>query len=236
MTTKGTGNASRRWRPTRSDRRLLTLATILLGVVAATDQLVGIVVQAPVAAFWIAVGTLAVGFPLLLGMVRLYANRGRRIPVPLLPAVAVLAAAIVAGAGMSYVVLASTGGLRQAQTSARGGHDQASTPQATPTGPGAALPLHTEITDNHQGTPVFKDPQGHQIDSGQQKIQFGAQVQVSCWTESLAGMATVSKLYRLETAPWVGYYAPADTFANGDVVGEPGGTAIDPAVPHCPTS
>lgn len=95
--------------------------------------------------------------------------------------------------------------------------------------------LYLEITDNHAGTPVFGDPSGGAASSNS-NIDYDTAVQVACWAPNTSQMSSINAFYLIETAPWKGDYAPADTFANGDPVGQPGGTVIDPNVPECAAS
>jgi hypothetical protein len=64
-------------------------------------------------------------------------------------------------------------------------------------------------------------------------IPFDTYVRVRCWVENQSAMTSVNAFYLIETAPWGGDYASANTFANGDPVGQPGSTTIDPAIPKC---
>ena len=93
-------------------------------------------------------------------------------------------------------------------------------------------PLFAEWTDNHLGTKVFADPEGDAV-AANQLIPFDTEVQVKCWADNKSEMGSINAFYLVETNPWANRYAPANTFANGDPIGQPGSTAIDPAVPHC---
>lgn len=102
----------------------------------------------------------------------------------------------------------------------------------TPTSPGPS-PLpgpHTEITDNHSGTPVFSDPQGSAV-AHVKPIHYHTRVSVKCRVSN--GSSTTKALYLLNTAPWIGLYAPSYDFVNADSAGHPGSAAIDRAVPRC---
>lgn len=92
--------------------------------------------------------------------------------------------------------------------------------------------MHWEITDNRLGTQVFSDPQGDAVQSNQ-LIPFDTQVLVKCWASNQSGMGSINSFYLVETSPWTGDYAPANTFANGDPIGKPGSTAIDARVLEC---
>ncbi|MFE9449551.1 hypothetical protein [Streptomyces sp. NPDC006739] len=110
--------------------------------------------------------------------------------------------------------------------------DPTTSPTATPTtttGPGRTT---VEIADNHNGVPVFANPRG--ATAAKESIPFNTSVPVSCWTADASGMASVNAFYLIGGGAWKGLYAPANTFANGDPVGEQGGSHdIDPKVPRC---
>lgn len=101
-------------------------------------------------------------------------------------------------------------------------------PLVTPSGPTGKL--HPEMTDNHLGTDVFKDPLGGAVTSGPVSIPYGTQVLVKCWAKNESTMTSINAFYLIETKPWVGDYAPANTFLNADTTG-----ALDPQVHECPT-
>lgn len=107
-------------------------------------------------------------------------------------------------------------------------------PAEDPTTPATAQAnaLFSETTDNHAGTRVYSDPEGDSVQSNG-LIPFDTVVQVKCWAKNLSSMGSVNAFYLIETTPWTGDYAPAGTFANGDPIGKPGGTEIDPAVTQC---
>jgi hypothetical protein len=88
--------------------------------------------------------------------------------------------------------------------------------------------LYTEETYNHLGTDVFKDPMGDAVTSGPVSIPFGTYVRVKCWAPNESGMSSINAFYLVETRPWVGEYAPANTFLNADTSG-----SLDPHVPEC---
>ena len=91
--------------------------------------------------------------------------------------------------------------------------------------------LWTEVAANHRGTPTFSDNSGAASDRG--SIPFGTEVQVKCVAENLSGMASINAFYVISGGTWDGTYAPANTFANGDVLGSNGSTDVDPNVPPC---
>ncbi|MEU1704816.1 hypothetical protein ABZ478_05355 [Streptomyces sp. NPDC005706] len=119
------------------------------------------------------------------------------------------------------------------------------TGSANPSGPGSAgvSPTGTstesarrtwkEIADRNDGVPVFSSASGANAE-GRNRIPLGTEVPVSCVAVNRSGMASVNAWYVIADGPWKGLYAPANTFANGDPVGEQGGThTIDVAVPRC---
>jgi hypothetical protein len=88
--------------------------------------------------------------------------------------------------------------------------------------------LYTEVTDNHLGTDVFRDPMGDAVITGPVSIPFGTQVKVRCWAQNESTMGSINAFYLVETQPWAGEYAPANTFLNADTTG-----SLDPKVPEC---
>jgi hypothetical protein len=88
--------------------------------------------------------------------------------------------------------------------------------------------LYKEETYNHLGTKVFSDPTGGAVTHGPVSIPFGTQVLVKCWSPNESGMKSINVFYLVETSPWKGEYAPANTFLNADTSG-----ARDPDVPEC---
>jgi hypothetical protein len=88
--------------------------------------------------------------------------------------------------------------------------------------------LYEEETYNHLGTKVFRDPAGDAITSGPVSIPFGTQVLVKCWAPNESDMGSINAFYLVETRPWAGEYAPANTFLNADTTGD-----LDPHVPKC---
>jgi hypothetical protein len=89
--------------------------------------------------------------------------------------------------------------------------------------------LYTEEAYNHLGTDVYSDQFGDAVVSGPVSISFGTYVKVQCWARNESGMGSINAFYRVETPPWKGEYAPANTFLNADTP-----TALDPHVPECP--
>lgn len=97
--------------------------------------------------------------------------------------------------------------------------------------PSAASHRHPEIAGNHKGVRTFADPDGTVSTVG--AIPFGTTVDVSCVAPNQSGMGSINAFYRVETEPWRGTYAPANTFTNGDELGTAGTHDLDPAVPPC---
>jgi hypothetical protein len=91
--------------------------------------------------------------------------------------------------------------------------------------------LHWEETYNHLGTDVFSNNYGDAVVSGAGSMPFGTWVQVRCWAPNDSGMGSINVFYLIETSPWKGDYAPANTFLNADTSGD-----LDPKVPECQTS
>ena len=98
----------------------------------------------------------------------------------------------------------------------------------SPTGSSAAGTLYKEEAYNHLGTEVFRNPMGSAIADSPVSIPFGTQVLVKCWAPNESGMARINAFYLIETSPWSGEYAPANTFHNADT-----SAALDPQVPKC---
>jgi hypothetical protein len=85
----------------------------------------------------------------------------------------------------------------------------------------AAGTLHKEEAYSHRGTEVFRNPMGSAIVGGPVSIPFGTQVLVKCWAPNESGLTSVDAFYLVETSPWAGEYAPANTFLNVDTSGAP---------------
>ena len=164
---------------------------------------------------------------------------GRRRKRLSVAAATVIAAAITGGVSLA---IALSGGSSQSQPGAPGttqsqssgsagtSNSSGSTGQSgTPSGPTGKL--YTEVTDNHLGTDVFKDPMGDAVTSGPVSIPYGTHVLVKCWASNESDMGSINAFYLIETKPWIGDYAPANTFLNADTTG-----ALDPDVPECPAA
>jgi hypothetical protein len=94
------------------------------------------------------------------------------------------------------------------------------------------VPPGTEIASGHPGSPAFTDPR---LDAATvSSIPFGTRVQVACFTLNESRTGGMSVFYLIETPPWNGLFAPANTFANGNPAGAAGAASIDPKVVQCP--
>jgi hypothetical protein len=171
--------------------------------------------------------------------VRGKSKAGRRRKRFSMAAATVIAAAITGGVSLA---IALSGGSSESQSGAAGttqsqpsgsagaSSSSGSTGQSgAPSGPTGKL--YTEVTDNHLGTDVFKDPMGDAVTSGPVSIPYGTHVLVKCWAPNESGMGSINAFYLIETRPWIGDYAPANTFLNADTTG-----ALDPDVPECPAA
>ncbi|SED31314.1 hypothetical protein SAMN04489727_7362 [Amycolatopsis tolypomycina] len=151
--------------------------------------------------------------------------------------VTISAAIITGGATVVAAVIMSSGNLGRTQqstgTPAASSSAQAASSSSTPTRPPSTSPAGrwTEVAANRRGVPTFADTSGAAASAG--SIPYGTAVEVSCVAPNISGMSSVNAFYRIETAPWQGLYAPANTFANGDPLGSSGTHDIDPAVPKC---
>jgi hypothetical protein len=81
------------------------------------------------------------------------------------------------------------------------------------------------------GTDVFSDFEGDAVTGGPESIQFGTHVLVKCYAPNESTMGSINAFYLVETPPWKGEYAPANTFLNADTTG-----SLDPKVPKCPAT
>jgi hypothetical protein len=223
------------------ERKLLATAAAILAVGAAIVQIAGTNGESPARSITLAALTVAVGVPLLVCASRLAHARHKQIRVSILLAAGLVTAAGLTGGTAGYLI-AHAGAPGQPTTGAppRGSRStgttaapSSSSPDPSPKPrPTPATGLHKEITDNENGTPVFGSAEGSAVNQDE-LIPFDRHVLVKCWAANKAGMTSINAFYLVETAPWSGTYAPANTFANGDPVGQPGSTTIDPAVPEC---
>ncbi len=108
-------------------------------------------------------------------------------------------------------------------TDTRGGSILTPTPQTYP-----------EITDNRNGTPIFSSPSGGALPDGiPGVVPFNTPVDVECWAPNTSGMTSVNEFYKFQYGGSE-VYGSANTFANGDPIGVPGGShPYDPQVPEC---
>jgi hypothetical protein len=99
--------------------------------------------------------------------------------------------------------------------------------------PPTAPATYSEL-EGHNGTNTFSNPANA---SGQgQRIGPGQTVQVSCkvYDPQIASVNPDGYWYLIATAPWSGaYYAPANTFMNGDPWNGPYTHNTDASVPDC---
>ena len=232
------------WRLSPQDRRVLATAAVVLAAAAAVVQVVGTNGESPAKATVLAVSTIVVGGILLLAITRIGRSLKRKIHISYLLATCTIIAAVaiggVIGYGISFYISQRSHtsppvslkkhSTRHASSSPTSTVNTSPAPNATQHSESSRL--HVEITDNGLGTQVFSSPQGGAV-SQNGAIPYDTYVKVECWTKNESTMHSINAFYLIESAPWVGDYAPADTFANGDPIGEPGSTTIDPAVPEC---
>jgi hypothetical protein len=146
---------------------------------------------------------------------------------------AVIAALLVTGAGGAVVWLtAHEGKSNPAPT-----HHHAA-PHRTIGLPADAGKTYTETVSSGTGARTFTDP--YSVDESGPNIPFLKPVQVPCkiYSPVMSSIGPQAYWYRIASPPWNNhYYAPADSFANGDPPQGPyTGKDIDPAVPDCPIS
>jgi CRP/FNR family transcriptional regulator, cyclic AMP receptor protein len=156
-------------------------------------------------------------------------RRGWTLPitVALIGAVATIAAATITAMADGNSGASKTLGSTSSDASAPPSTSASAT--ASPTG--SSGKFYSEETDNHLGTDVFRDPMGDAVISGPISIPFGTYVRVKCWAPNESGMGSINAFYLIETSPWAGEYAPANTFLNADTSG-----SLDPHVPECPAT
>ena len=166
-------------------------------------------------------------------------DRRRRVPKPVMAAL--IGVVVVIVAAVATIITVSLGSHRDSPSAhsptsntasvstSQSGHPTASRTASLSTG--TAGKLHKEETYNHLGTPVFSDPMGDTVSSGPTRIPFGMYVLVKCWAPNESGMGSINVFYLIESRPWAGDYAPANTFLNADTTG-----ALDPKVHECPAT
>jgi hypothetical protein len=222
------------WQLRPDEKPVLGTAAALIGVAAAIVEITGPSEESATRSLLLTSGTLLIGVPALVLATRLYARGKRKIKISASFATAVLLLTGALGGLIGYGIQHFTGThhMKPGQTAAPS-PPGTSTPPATPgqPAPGSGR-LHLETTDNHLGTQVFRDPEGDAVQANQ-AIPYDTRVLVKCWTQNQSSMSSINAFYLIETSPWTGDYAPADTFANGDPLGADGSTALDPAVPQC---
>jgi disulfide bond formation protein DsbB len=226
--------------------RVLGKAAAVLAAAAAIVQVVGTSGESPAKSVILAAITIVAGGLGLVLITRIAPARKRKVQISYLLASGLLivtgAAGGLAGYGISWALspkphtTAAPRPLKSGHTRTPASGQPTSSATTSPT-PSATQPSepsrpYAEITDNRQGTQVFSNPQGDAVTQNE-VIPFDTHVRVKCWANNESAMTSINAFYLVETAPWAGDYAPADTFANGDPVGQPGSTTIDPAVPEC---
>ena len=156
-----------------------------------------------------------------------------RLPPPsitaaLIGAFAVIVAALITSAPALFRDLAGSPSPTTLVPAARRVTPPTSPPQSSAMKPVTAGTLHKEEAYHYPGTEVFRTLAGGAVVGGPVSIPFGTQVWVKCWAPNESGMSSVNAFHLVETSPWAGEYAPANTFLNADTSG-----AIDPKVPRC---
>jgi hypothetical protein len=209
-----------------AETKTISGVACLVGVASGVSQYVQPYTRNGLASFGVSLAISVAGGLLIVALVRLFMRRRRKITITLLPAVGGLILAGAIGGAIGHVVPGSGSPPRASAASAATTPSSSSPAAPTPTG------AVTEIADNRNGVAVFADPTGAAVDAP--RIPFATHVQVACVAPNESGIVSINAFYLIETPPWKGVYAPADTFANGDSVGAPGSTNIDPAVTPCP--
>lgn len=104
--------------------------------------------------------------------------------------------------------------------------------------PADAGKTYTETVSSGSGARTFTDP--YSMDESGPTIPFLQPAQVPCkvYSPVAPSIGPLGYWYRIASPPWNNhYYAPANSFANGDPPQGPyTGKDIDPAVPDCPSS
>src|SRR5439155_27204826 len=167
-----------------------------------------------IAAFGISLGVSVAGGLLIVIAVRTFMNRGRKVTIRLLPALAWLAAALACagavGGVVGYFLSRPAAGLsvKGQPSPTPTSPTQVASSSSTPT---AAKHMFTEIADNRNGVPVFGSPQGGTTNAP--KIPFGTHVSVVCYAPNESGIVSINAFYLINSPQWVNVYAPANTFA-----------------------
>ena len=230
-----TGTAQGPWHLSSAEKKWITAASGLVLFACALAPYVQPHGSSGIKVFLISLGASVAGGLLIILAVRLITNRNRKITILLLPALTVLVCAGVIGGVTGYFLSRPSSA---AITPAPPASHQPPTPGAASPAPSSSSTptrgrIFTEIADNRNGIQVFGSPGGSSTNAPE--IPFATRVKVACYAPNESGMTSINAFYLIKSpSPWQNVYAPADTFANGDPVGEPGSTDIDPAVPRCP--
>lgn len=103
--------------------------------------------------------------------------------------------------------------------------------------PADASKTYPQTSASRIGAATFDDP--YSVDTLGPRIEFLRQVQVSCkvYSPVMPSIGPKGYWYRIASPPWNNhYYAPANSFLNGDPPQGPyTGRDIDEAVPDCPS-
>lgn len=141
---------------------------------------------------------------------------------------------VVAGITVLIVRVFSPTTLLTAQSSSTPPVTQSALPTSTPTaGPQNGTSYSEQ--EGHLGANTFTDPY-NAAGIGPDKILPGAPVQVTCkvYAPSIPSVKPDGYWYRIASNPWNNaYYAPANTFLNGDPWGGPYTHNTDFSVPDC---
>ena len=93
---------------------------------------------------------------------------------------------------------------------------------------------YTEVGGNRNGSATYTDPH-HPVTTGP-PVDYLQTVQVACKVKavSFGSVYPDGYWYKIVSPPWNGkYYGIANTFLNGDKVGQPSQHNTDYAVPDC---
>jgi hypothetical protein len=95
----------------------------------------------------------------------------------------------------------------------------------------ASGPTHDEVAGANAGVNTYSNP--YTLAHAGTRIPFLTHVAVSCKVDAPT-MPSVTYWYLVQTAPWNEYYAPADSFLNGDPPQGPYNHDLDTTVRDCP--
>ncbi|WP_436495543.1 hypothetical protein [Actinokineospora sp. HUAS TT18] len=139
-------------------------------------------------------------------------------------------AALLAIAGVVWLITQIPAGSQGSGSHDPSDRKTASEPQRSPSSGRSAGPTHKEIAGARVGTNTYKDPR--KLGATGPDIPFLQEVDVEC--KILAPtMDSVTYWYKIATAPWDGYFAPTNSFLNGDPPEGPYSHDVDNAVPDC---